>query len=1131
MKKSLIWTSVVSAMLVGAQANAAELQKVDTVSANALGKGTISATSFLKKNFKLNSNHSFKKIKSLTDAKGNTHYRYQQMYKGVPVWGEHVTQHNNVARSSDYFAGKILDGIEKDLGNNVQPKLDQSEILLNTKLKAETKLGKLSELQREKADLVIYFDKFTKKAVLSYHVDILAQNKDNQIIRHMFIVDANTGKILDNWNALQHFDVTGPGGNEKVGRYEYGTDFDALNGTDLGGGTCSLENENVRAVNLNHSTDTTINDAFEFSCSENTFKEINGAYSPINDAFYFGNVAFDMFDEWYDTAPLPIQLSMKVHYGSNVENAYWTGDSMLFGDGLNYFYPLVDINVSVHEISHGFTDFNSDLIYRNESGGMNEAFSDIAGEAGEYYWKGSVDWFVGGDVIKNGDGLRFFETPSNDGRSIDHYDDYYDGMDVHFSSGVYNRGYYLLSNTEGWDPRKAFDVFVLANQAYWTPNETMANGACGLLLAAMDLEYEWLDVYTAMSTVGAVCTGASGGVDSDLDGISDIGELFIGFDPQNPEDASQDFDGDGISNLAEMTSGYGAKDNDSDDDGLNDGDELLTHGTSVMNSDSDSDGMADGWEVQYGLNPLNAADASADLDEDGDTNLQEFQLSTDPTDPESYTETEISFSSIYDFESRDMSPFMPYSDSFSTFEITSSEAAGGLYSIQNEDINDSELAVTVLVADAEAGNLSFDLKTSTEGFWDYFELYVDGVMVYELSGENDWQTITYPLTAGERVIFFVYRKDGSVSSGDDTVWIDNVYYEGLAKDTDGDTMLDAFETHYGLDPEDAADAALDGDEDGLTNAEEFAAETNPTSADSDSDGLSDGDELNVAMTDPNNMDTDGDLILDGMEVDLELNPLSAADGVLDLDADGFTNTIEAKYGSNLNDATNVPPAHELIQMDFNYLNDSWQQAGDHSETWDVVSGALQAEATPNAKQAVISMTDVFYEGLLSFELTADTEVDVDMFQVKVNGTVVSEHSGVVSGEAVSVELDQGENTIELVYSKNELMSSSLDMVSIDNLVFMAPEMDSDNDGLTNSQEVDVYGTDPMVADTDMDGISDGDEVAKGTNPMSSDSDGDGVPDADDLFPLDASRWNSDEGGTIFYILMVLAGLGMARRRR
>ena len=73
---------------------------------------------------------------------------------------------------------------------------------------------------------------------------------------------------------------------------------------------------------------------------------------------------------------------------------------MTFGDGATRFYPLVSLDVSSHEVSHGFTEQNSGLIYRGQSGGINEAFSDMAGEAAEAYFKEENDFLIGYSIFK-----------------------------------------------------------------------------------------------------------------------------------------------------------------------------------------------------------------------------------------------------------------------------------------------------------------------------------------------------------------------------------------------------------------------------------------------------------------------------------------------------------------------------------------------------------------------------------------------------------------------------------------------------------------------------------------------------------------------------------------------------------
>jgi hypothetical protein len=319
------------------------------------------------------------------------------------------------------------------------------------------------------------------------------------------ILDAGNGKVLRQWEGLTTDLVgTGPGGNLKTGQYEYGTNY-GYNDVAVAGTTCTMNNANVKTVNLNHGTSGST--AFSYTCPRNTSDSINGAYSPLNDAHYFGKVVFDMYNAYVGVSPLTFQLMMRTHYSNNYENAFWDGSSMTFGDGANTFYPLVSLDVSSHEVSHGFTEQNSNLTYSGRSGGMNEAYSDMAGEAAEFYMKGAADFLVGADIFKGaaGQALRYMGNPPQDGASIDNAANYYDGLDVHYSSGVYNKAYYTLAHTAGWDAKTAFQVFARANQLYWTPDVGFNEGACGVQTAASDLSRTVADVSAAFNVVNVHC--------------------------------------------------------------------------------------------------------------------------------------------------------------------------------------------------------------------------------------------------------------------------------------------------------------------------------------------------------------------------------------------------------------------------------------------------------------------------------------------------------------------------------------------------------------------------------------------------------------------------------------------------
>ncbi|MFQ2912903.1 M4 family metallopeptidase [Aeromonas caviae] len=435
----------------------------------------------------------FRKVRAVTLPNGQQRIRYEQTWQGIPVWGQVLVADQALGGQVNQVSGTMLRKIDADLtGPAVALSASDAARQARSGAKGSNEQVKLFVMQDE-----------TGQARLVYLVSWLAASKEPS--RPFVMIDAQTGSELKRWEGINHKDATGPGGNVKTGKYFYGADFGPLQVDD----NCRMTGTNVDTLNMNHGT--TGGTIHQFTCPENTVKEINGAYSPLNDAHYFGNVVFDMYRNWYNTAPLSFKLKMRVHYSRNYENAFWDGSQMTFGDGATTFYPLVSLDVAAHEVSHGFTEQNSGLVYSGQSGGINEAFSDMAGEAAEYYMKGNNDWLVGAQIFKGNGSLRYFEDPARDGKSIGHASDYYDGIDVHHSSGVYNRAFYLLANTSGWQTRKAFEVFVLANRLYWGPNTTFDQGACGVTRAATDLGYSVSDVAAAFTAVGvnATCGGTT----------------------------------------------------------------------------------------------------------------------------------------------------------------------------------------------------------------------------------------------------------------------------------------------------------------------------------------------------------------------------------------------------------------------------------------------------------------------------------------------------------------------------------------------------------------------------------------------------------------------------------------------
>ncbi len=449
-------------------------------------------------------------LRQRTDFNGVTHYRYQQTYKGIPVWGMHTivsrSPSNQVVR---LHGNMVLETPNEITGipSSLNPKGALKKMKDNHK---EKNIAAKWNFENEEAGTYIYVDQ-KGKAYLCYVVSFFADNEKGNPSHFIYFIEVKTGKVLHSFDMLRTQGV-GPGGNLKVGWYYYGTHYDPFCVTE-NGSTCIMNCTDIKTVDLNH--ETSGDTVYSYTCYENTHEEINGAYCPLNDAQYFGQVVYDVYYDWYGVPVLQFQLTLKVHYGVDVENAYWTGDSMLFGDGKTIFYPLVALDVVAHEVSHGFTDFNSDLNYSGEPGGINESFSDMAGEAAKYYMRGTNDFMTGYDIFKDPDGaLRYLYDPPLDGRSIDHVDDFYPGMDVHYSSGIFNKAFYLIAtaSTE-WNTQKAFDIFVKANQDYWTPTTNFQQGAEGAQDAAADYGYPCEDVRDAFAVVGITLTCDGGTAD------------------------------------------------------------------------------------------------------------------------------------------------------------------------------------------------------------------------------------------------------------------------------------------------------------------------------------------------------------------------------------------------------------------------------------------------------------------------------------------------------------------------------------------------------------------------------------------------------------------------------------------
>ncbi|XP_014781458.1 virulence metalloprotease [Octopus bimaculoides] len=433
-------------------------------------------------------------------AEGTEILRLQEKFLGVPVFDASltVTQDKDGHLTGD-ATGTFIQGIEDDI-TNAEPKLSKLDVF-DIAFKAEGDEIYAKSIQPE-YKIMIFLDE-NDKSRLAYHINYRIENEE-VIKRPTFVIDGNTGEILLKYNNLDTISrvLTGSGGNEKSGIYKFSEKNHKAFVTQIGE-MCFLENNYVKVIDMQnrYSEDFHGTDPIYYLCDVGFNDSVNTAISPALDAFYYGSMISQMFQEWFNSSILNKQAILRVHYGIDYENAFWDGEYCSFGDGDTNVYPLVVADVIGHELAHGFTEQHSGLLYKDQSGSINEAFSDITGEVTEAYMS-EIDWFVGFDVIKEEGALRYMANPSLDNESVSHVDNFTANMNVHYGSGIYNFIFYYIVHELKMDIKETYQVFLIANTIYWHYYTDFISGACDMLKVAYDLGKDLTPFIKAFEVTG-----------------------------------------------------------------------------------------------------------------------------------------------------------------------------------------------------------------------------------------------------------------------------------------------------------------------------------------------------------------------------------------------------------------------------------------------------------------------------------------------------------------------------------------------------------------------------------------------------------------------------------------------------
>ncbi|MER5827464.1 M4 family metallopeptidase, partial [Streptomyces mirabilis] len=422
------------------------------------------------------------------DQDGTLHTRYERTYAGLPVLGGDVIVHTPPA--------SLAAGTVSSTFNNKRTIKVASTTATFTKSAAASKALKAAKsLAAEKpttdsARKVIWAGSGTPK--LAWETVIGGLQDDGTPSQLHVITDATTGQELYRYQGIK----TGTGNTQYSGTVTLnttlsGSTYQLYDTTRGGHKTYSLNNGTSGTGTLMTDSD----DTWGTGAGSNT--QTAGA-----DAAYGAQETWDFYKNTFGRSGIKndgVAAYSRVHYSSAYVNAFWDDSCfcMTYGDGSGGTHALTSLDVAGHEMSHGVTSNTAGLDYSGESGGLNEATSDIFGTGVEFYANNASDpgdYLIGEKIDINGDGtpLRYMDKPSKDGGSADSWYSGVGNLDVHYSSGPANHMFYLLSEGSG--------TKVINGVTY---NSTTSDGVAVAGIgraAALQIWYKALTSYMTSST-------------------------------------------------------------------------------------------------------------------------------------------------------------------------------------------------------------------------------------------------------------------------------------------------------------------------------------------------------------------------------------------------------------------------------------------------------------------------------------------------------------------------------------------------------------------------------------------------------------------------------------------------------
>lgn len=475
-------------------------------------------------------------INSEQDQLGQN-YRFRELIHGIPVENSMyiVQTENNQIRT---LGGEIIVDVDPMLEHRTIARLSSTEAISSALNRVNAKKYAWEDTEMElqlrrtagssasnqpTAELVWYTPGESPDARdlrLAYKVIVYAIEP---LSRKAYFIDALNGAILGEKDMLYFSDATGTAATVYSGTQTIHSDLNGntyrLRDLTKGNGVITLHGETSTHTDYSSTTANwsfTTNDKYaldaHYGVSQTyAFYQVNFSRNSINNAGF--------------------ALTSYVNETATTNNAYWDGSTMHFGVRSGTSAGITAIDVTGHELTHGLTQYTSNLNYSGESGAMNESMSDIFGKAVQFWSKPTdINWLLSNDMnwaIRNMANPKQYSQP-NCYQGTYWYTGSADNGGVHTNSGVGNYFYYLLVNggsatndkgntysVTGLGLTAANAIIYRSETVYLTPTSNYAAWRTACINAATDLygatSNEVTQVQNAWYAVGVGTAGGGGG--------------------------------------------------------------------------------------------------------------------------------------------------------------------------------------------------------------------------------------------------------------------------------------------------------------------------------------------------------------------------------------------------------------------------------------------------------------------------------------------------------------------------------------------------------------------------------------------------------------------------------------------